>query len=210
MTLVVGHKGSMGERYQAILRHLGEPFVGYDTKEWASMVLPDYSIYDRFIIATPTETHLAWVRQLDGYNKPILCEKPLSKNIAEVEEILSCKSPLSMTMQYKYLLDGKGEHALAKWTDYEHGIPPRSWYDYFRTGKDGLYWDCFQVIALAEGPVKVQNASPTWTCAINGQVLSIKDMDNAYVENVKDFLSDHYLDRSDLLRWHLKVKEYAG
>jgi hypothetical protein len=191
MTLIVGSEGSMGKRYQAILKHLREPYLCTDIKIPA---VAQFESADRFIIATPTRTHLWWVEMLDKYNKPILCEKPLSKEMFEVERILRCQSPISMQMQYAWLVP-----------DRAHG--PSS-YDYFHHGSDGLVWDCFQIIALAKDKIELKEDSPIWKCKINGTTLARGDMDQAYVMAVRAFLQGHYLERKDLLAWHKKVKEF--
>jgi hypothetical protein len=183
----------MGRRYQAILKYLGEPFGRLD-------VLPGFKVnslekYDRFIVATPTSTHLDWVNSLDLYKKPILCEKPLSTHLDEVEEILKVESPLSMTMQYRYF-------------DREF-FQGESGYDFYNHGKDGLAWDCFQIIALARGEVSVREESPIWKCRLNGEWLDLAKMDHAYVWAVKNFLEGQYLDREHLHAWHSKVKAYS-
>jgi len=194
MTLIIGSEGSMGRRYQAILKWLGAPFQCYDTK-----IEPDYRAhpsygFSNFIIASPTSSHLHWIERLDQYAKPILCEKPLSRSLDEVERILACTSPISMMMQYKYLCaDAPGGG---------------SSYNYFRHGGDGMVWDCLQIIALAEGNIVLNENSPAWNCFINGKEIDLRKMDWAYIDAVKDFLSGKYLQRSVMLDWHHKVKKF--
>ncbi len=193
MTLIIGSEGSMGKRYQAILKFLGEPFGCYDLKTHGFLKLCDQ--YSRYIIATPTHTHLEWVARLDEYLKPILCEKPLSKDLVEVKEILKCKSPLSMMMQYTWLFD---RHSFG-----------RSFYDYYNHGPDGLIWDCFQIIALASGEIELKESSPVWSCRINGTKIQRQAMDAAYVEFVRAWLKgEAVVTRDQLLKWHEKVKQF--
>lgn len=182
----------MGKRYQAILEHLREPFDCFDPKTGEAPNHP--SNYDRFIIASPTASHLDWVRALDQYGKPILCEKPLSKNPAEIEEIIACKSPLAMTMQYAWLVD---RHSFG-----------RSFYDYYHHGQDGLVWDCFQIIALAKSEVELCEKSPVWKCIINGKQISRGEMDWAYVKFVEAWLLGKQANRAEIKGWHQKVREF--
>jgi len=77
------------------------------------------------------------------------------------------KTPFTVVMQYQELLNNN-----------TYG---QSYYDYFRTGNDGLIWDCFQIIALSKLTPSINNTSPIWKCAINGQTLSLSDMDSAYI-----------------------------
>jgi hypothetical protein len=192
VTLLIGSEGSMGKRYQAILNFLDEPFGCLDPK-LGPMSFVGQS-YDRFIVATPTETHLEWIKRLDSFGKPILCEKPLAKNMSEVNDILACQSPLSMMMQYVWLVN---QHA--------HG---RSFYNYYNHGPDGLVWDCFQIVALAEGEVELAENSPVWRCTINGMKIKREDMDGAYVEFVRAWLKGAQVPKKKLIEWHRKVKIY--
>ena len=185
----------MGKRYQAILKHLNEPFEKYDPK-LPNARFPDDGAFSRFIVASPTETHATWVKKLDAYGKPILCEKPLSKDLEEVEDILACKSPITMMMQYWMLAD-------------KQSYGP-SHYNYYHHGPDGMVWDCFQIIALAKGEVQIEETSPIWRCTINGRNIQRGHMDGAYVEFVRDWLKGNStpIGRIQLMLWHKKVKEF--
>lgn len=192
MTLIIGSEGSMGKRYQAILSFLGKPFECYDMKFGG---YPQLDKYSHFIIATPTETHFRWVQNLDQYQKPILCEKPLSKDMDEVRGILACTAPLSLMMQY---------HAFDIPTS--HGL---SWYNYYAHGKDGLAWDCFQIIALARGEFEIKETSPVWSAGINGHEIERGHMDTAYLYAVINFYDGKYFSKDQMLEWHWKVDKYA-
>ena len=193
MTLLIGSEGSMGQRYKSILKHLGVSFDCWDLK-----VVPKYEIghYHRFIVATPTDTHYNIVMGLSTYGKPILCEKPFSKNLYEVKDMLDVPCYIDQVMQYKYLVYA--------------GDTGRSKYNYFRHGNDGLVWDCFQIVALANGSIDIAETSPIWTCAINGRNLNLSEMDSAYILQVQDFLREKPVDRLDIYRNHKKVKEYEN
>ncbi len=193
-TLIIGNKGSMGIRYQAILNHLRKPFVGID--KGGPIPAEDF---DSFIIATPTETHASIIQMLSPYKKPILCEKPVSKNIGEVTEILhqvsADKTPFKMMLQYEVLS-----------ANTTTGL---SLYNYFRHGRDGLAWDCIQIIGLARGEVSLSEESPIWQCWINGKELSLSHMDYAYVKYVDDWFKQPHQDKSQILDIHVKTDEAA-
>lgn len=191
MTLLVGSEGSMGRRYQAILKFVKEDFDCLDVNK---PKVKDFKYYNRFIIASPTSTHFSWINELSETGKPILCEKPLSKNLDEVRQMLFGLSPVSMMMQYKYLVEPSS-------------MGP-SWYSYFRHGNDGLVWDLFQIIALAQGSVAIAEDSPIWDCGINGKKLNFSDMDAAYVKAVVSFLSGQYIEPHLIMKWHQKVKDF--
>lgn len=193
--MLIGSEGSMGKRYQAILKYLGEPFECWDKK----LEVPDVPLdgrYSRIIIASPTESHASWVKWFQRYNKPILCEKPLSHDLGEVKEMLGYQL-LTTMLQYSQLV-------------HSHSEEP-SHYDYFRTGPDGLAWDCFQIIGLAKGKVTLKNESPIWDCKINGQRLDIAAMDGAYLSFVKGWLSGRIKQNpNDIYQMHVKTAEMAG
>ena len=191
MTLLIGSEGSMGRRYQAILNHLNEPFEGIDINKFSKRDIKDF---DRYIIATPTPTHYKWFFELDDLKKPMLIEKPFSKSLEEVTSMVNGRAPVSIMMQYRYLLDPTS-------------IGP-SWFDYYHHGKDGLIWDCFQIISLSQTTPDLAETSPVWSCAINGKRLNIADMDLAYVRAIKDFLAGKFIEPHLILKWHEKVKEF--
>lgn len=171
--LVVGSRGSMGSRYLAILRHLKVDAVGVDLGD------PIPEDFDSVIIASPTSLHVDHVKVYAAFGVPMLVEKPLAKTM---DEALACCDwldqhavPIRMVNQYRELgpFEGGG----------------RTYYNYFRHGADGLVMDCISVVALAEGDVVLREDSPVWLCAINGRMLSIEQMDDAYVRMVRRFLA---------------------
>lgn len=213
--LVIGSDGSMGKRYQAILKHLNHEVVCAD-KEHSSLDLVKRAIKcDRVIVATPTETHREILEAVLLAGKPTLCEKPISKSMLDVQEIVifakNYNPMLALVMQYKYLVRGKQVdiHSDAFYK-YLRDTEPNlySSYNYFRHGNDGLKWDCFQIIALAEGPVALAEDSPVWECVINGISLSLADMDNAYVQMVREWVERPYSDVDKLYELHEKVNNY--
>lgn len=179
--LLIGAKGSMGRRYIAILKSLGRDIIPIDIEDDSRSIAQRAQDANGIIIASPTQFHVEHVRLLANHGIPIMCEKPLAKNMGDVDEILSLiqKKNLHfrMVMQYR--------HLCVK----ETYVSPRSFYDYYNTGKDGLIWDCIQVIGLSRGGIALDNRSPTWQCKINEHILSLSSMDFAYIQEVKEFLS---------------------
>ncbi len=200
MIALIGSDGSMGKRYQAILKHLGLDYVPFDRPMSDRSIVEAAFGCERVIIASPTHTHLSYLLELLPSKLPILCEKPVTKNIDEINELHAyCDKhnySYNMVMQYKQLLvsTAKGEP---------------SYYNYFRHGNDGLIWDCMQTIALAEGQIVLGEDSPVWKCNINGQFLNIRFMDQAYVDEVAAWVKGTLNQSMDeILRIHKKVHAF--
>ncbi len=181
--LVVGAFGGMGRRYCAILKHLGHTplMVDLNTR------LPTGE-FDHAIIATPTDDHLRSINEVLEWfprTKHILCEKPIAKSSpvllgAFFDSLHSDGVNLYCVNQYQYLDELKCI------------TNPRAptTYDYYNSGRDGLHWDCYQLYALATGPVVLSNGSPVWKCHINGSRINSRNMDAAYVEMIRDFVGE--------------------
>lgn len=195
---VIGANGNMGKRYCQILKYLEHEYVAIDidtnNEELAAGC-------DGVIIATPTGRHdidiLKWHHYL---GKPILCEKPISTDIERVEAI--CGVPginLRMINQYRYfVMQANPMHM---------GLTS---YDYFKTGTDGLYWDCINIIGQASERIVLQNESPIWRCQINCYPLNVGEMDLAYIWNIRNWLKkfDGQFDYIDyILKAHKKVRD---
>jgi hypothetical protein len=180
--LIVGAKGNMGNRYSVILRHLGRSPVRVDLP-WPAVV-PDWRYA---IVATPTDAHLESIYQLvsstpdETQKRFVLIEKPVTKSMSELYRIKDVLDKSNMQLncvnQYNYL----PEVVRASKTG-------PSWYSYYKHGKDGLWWDCFQIMALAKKEAWFDAKSPWWDCVINGERIDIKHMDLAYVEMISDWL----------------------
>lgn len=184
----------MGRRYQAILRRLG---VGYYVED-IDGIRTEHDTggkpFDRVIIATPTALHVRNIRQF--IDLPILCEKPIAKDLDALAALLGDieigMHTLEMVNQYQYLV--------------EAGNGPSS-YDYFKTGGDGLYWDTINIGALARGDFTADNQSPVWRCTVNGKKLSIADMDTAYMSMIARWLRSPRRDHAYIWDAHVKAKK---
>jgi hypothetical protein len=181
--ILVGYRGNMGVRYAAILDSLGHPWYGIEqggltycgtTKVYISE-LPACVNFHSMIIATSTMSHMAVIKKYRNLNIPMLVEKPICKEEPSIQWLVDNDVPVSMVNQYQYLIgEGDGE----------------TYYDYFKTGTDGLKWDCISIIALATRKPKINNKSPIWTCRINGQDLKLSDMDGAYMEMIENWIEN--------------------
>lgn len=194
--VLIGSEGSMGKRYQAIFRYLGIKFQSFDAHHGLRLVTQAVSKAEGVVIASPTATHAQYIRALAPLRKPILCEKPVMKDLAELRECLAqlrdAGTPFRMMLQYSMLV--------------QPNRIGRSFYNYFRHGSDGLIWDCLQVIALARGPCALKEESPVWSCMINGQRLNIAHMDAAYIAYIQKWLRDPSQDLEGIYAIHERVR----
>lgn len=200
MITLIGSNGSMGKRYQAILNFLKMPFTPCDIETSKKEIERSAQESSGVIIATPTHTHAEYLRQLLPWNSKILCEKPITKDVAELEDLDSfCNRhgyDFQMVLQYRMFRveQTRGD----------------SYYNYFRTGNDGLIWDCLQIIGLAHDKPIIENTSPVWECKINGTRLNFSRMDYAYVLMVEEWLKgERITTRKEIIEMHRKTDEYA-
>jgi len=153
------------------------------------MVMQMAADAERIILCTPTENHFQYLQNLIPLQKPILCEKPITKKLSELEKVLSTvenhKTPFSMTFQYSELVNPLSEGP--------------SLYRFFRSGKDGLVWDCLQIIGLAKGEIQLSNDSPVWRCVLNGTELNLGQMDFAYLNFVRKWTEGRIYQSPEML-----------
>jgi hypothetical protein len=187
---IVGIQGNMGRRYKAVLDYLGVGVMGIDVG--FTYNTDDYTKADGFIVATPTATHMDFLNYLSRYDKPILIEKPIV--IGELDQTFEKKHLVTLVNQYAYLVD-------SSW----HGD---TYFDYFKTGGDGLAWDCISILGLSEKRASLNNGSPIWKCAINGKELNIADMDTAYIKMVADWIKNKESNWAYAVKAHKKVLEW--
>lgn len=197
MIMVVGSKGNMGSRYKAILRYLNKDMVGVDVDTDETLRKKMVQKCDGIIIATPTDTHYKAINEYAQYGKPILCEKPITKSLDELQDIVACvdraRIKFNMVYQYKQFVPGAARGLTS--------------YDYFKHGQDGLHWDCLQIIGLAKGKVTLSEESPIWKCQINGERLNLNLMDAAYIKMVEDWMHEPGMDLSEIVDIHTRVEE---
>lgn len=188
LVYIVGNKGNMAKRYQAILNHLGVKHTGHDKdKPW---FYPQDATH--FLICTPTDRHIADILKCLDFEKPILCEKPIDK-AHDLSMWFTKDKFITMVNQYAYISQPVAEG--------------ETYYNYFKSGADGLYWDCLNIIGLANGPVRINNTSPVWECALNGNPLTLKQVDIAYCDMLEDWLHNPVSNWDYAVAAHKKVAE---
>jgi hypothetical protein len=192
MILIIGANGSMGKRYQSILRYLGRPFACVDAEHNRHFIKQAATACKGIIIASPTDTHAEYIQHLQDLRIPLLCEKPVVKDVGQLQELLAGvkehKTPFRMMYQYQMLVDPDRIG--------------RSHYNYFRHGADGIAWDCIQILGLARGEVRLSEDSPVWRCMINGKSLNLAHMDAAYIGYVQRWFTKPNQDPGEIVAAH--------
>jgi len=192
--LIIGANGSMGRRYQSILKYTSKSFLTSDITDNEQDLVLKAGACEGVIVATPTDTHYDILKLLAPLNKFTLCEKPITTNLAELSEIIELykNQRLKMVMQYAELNTGSGGD---------------SRYNYYNHGRDGLLWDCIQIIGLAEGAWSVGEESPVWICELNGKRLSLSEMDLAYITMIRKWFQRPREEMLKIYDIHKKVSE---
>ncbi len=196
--LVLGSSGNMGRRYALILKEIGCEVLLADQDVTLTNRAYLCDVADGIVVATPTDTHFTILKSLIEFKKPVLCEKPICKDPKELEQILSWYGsagiPLDMVNQYAYM-EASIKHG-------EHD----TLYNFYNTGKDGLAWDCINIIGLdTTSRISLDNNSPYWRCKINGFQLSIEYVQYAYRDVLLRWM-EWFKDESEYIRYaHKKV-----
>lgn len=176
--LLIGGKGSIGRRYQAVLRALHVPYRIHDLGDELS-----FEGVTHVLIASPTETHVKYCWLADECNLPFLCEKPLTKNVTEAEELARNTSNGYVVNNWAFL-----------GTNFDLApIPRRITYDFYNTGRDGLLWDVCQLIyfsKLAKAELFVNTNSHTWDVTWNDDDVAYRAIEQSYLQMVRAFLAD--------------------
>ena len=186
MILLVGNKGNMARRYSAILDYLKVQYTGIDQGD----EIPPGE-FDSIIICTPTEDHYQRIMYFKDWDCPILCEKPIVKDKAQLKNLLSMDTTLAMVNQYKHM---KLESTAGQ-----------TYYDYWNSGKDGPEWDCINIIGLAFETPSIMNYSPIWKCSINDNKLSIRNMDYAYIKMIEQWVKRPTGNKTYIEKAHKRV-----
>lgn len=199
--VVIGGLGNMGRRYRAILDTEGISNSTIDIGTKQSMPANTTGI----IVATPTDTHITILRQIKDFGFPILCEKPISKDRVELDEILQMPCKLRMVNQYEFFIADKKTCKIVYQDPSVRDI--KTIYDYYHSGKDDLQWDCINLIGLSEpnARIELRNKSPIWKCSINGVKLDKNKIDLSYVWNIKDWLEKYDDNKKYIKKAHDRV-----
>lgn len=197
--LLIGSEGSIGSRYKAILDYLKLDYDCYDPMLGKGIFsINEYRLCTHVIIASPTDTHLYYLDYLNvvAPEVKVLCEKPISKDIGELESFFKvCKLDLVMVNNYSFMINFFNDKKITK-------------YNFFKTGNDGLAWDCIQLIRIANAGIELRNDSPIWQCTINGEKVDNKYIDTSYIHMLKNWMSDYlHNDFDELLEAHKKTEK---
>lgn len=183
--LIIGSKGNMGRRYVAICKYLGHEVIECDLHNIKDIYDMPPQV-DRAIIATPINQHYMWCEYCI-YNKiPFLCEKPISKNIEEIKELIR--------LSEENHVNGR---MVCNWKFVVRGIPLTQgnndiYFNYYNTGKDG-FWDLIQPVYLSRKFI-FKNKSPYYQCLIGMVPANQYDFDWAYFIMIDKWLqNDKYI-----------------
>ena len=219
---VIGSAGNMGRRYCAILDHLGVEYEGFDLVTSPSEGRrPGHFLwrlrltstgFTHYIIATPTDTHAELLRFLmDRFEAVnVLVEKPVTRDPAELRALVKAAEKgghdVYMVNQYAY-----GNRGAPPGVPRGKGYPgKRTEYNYFNSGKDGLIWDCIQLLHLAKADIYLANISPERICIINGRVYRSDATDWLYIKMIRDFLGRRkwLWPIAEVIETHERANEY--
>ncbi|MBP6151874.1 MAG: Gfo/Idh/MocA family oxidoreductase [Candidatus Methylopumilus sp.] len=196
---IVGIEGNMGRRYAAIAKYLGIDCSGCDIhSSRVERMAPKDALV---IIATPTPCHLAdCLKYLSTNENDVLCEKPIVKS----EQALKTLAELNLDRLYMV-----NNYCFAETIDRSGKI---TFYDYYNSGKDGLAWDCIQLIGLAKNEIELYNKRPFWTCIINGAEIDRNSIDRSYVKMIFNLMNEkiNVWSGQKIIEVHQKVLNYIG
>lgn len=201
---IVGVLGNMGKRYWSCLKYLQtlKPEILLTGSDISEPIPVDKTHY---IICTPTEDHSQTIQYLLYETKgEVLCEKPITKVQEEIDELNYLHEAklkrLRMVNQYRYI--------------YKEAIQTLkgSGYNYFNSGKDGIAWDCINIMGLDNtGDVTLSNGSPIWQMWLNGHRINRTDVDQAYIKMLWEWLSGRSEDNWEyIVKSHAKVHEWQS
>lgn len=188
--LLIGGMGSVGLRYQAILKSLNVPYLVYDAESLEGFSCEGKRNFEdiefgKAMICSPTDTHLNYVRKLIHLDKTFLCEKPLTKDPEDLAYINAEYPKGFMVCNYKFITKIYGEDVNLS-------------YNYYRSGRDGLLWDCCQLVYI-DPDCELLNDSPLWDFSVNGHPIPYRALELSYVQMIKSFIWNHGKDL-----WSLK------
>lgn len=202
--LLIGCRGSIGKRYAAIFKYLGIEFTGADLGIEYECSPALYSVFDKVLIATPTETHTDIAIKCMQAGCDVLIEKPVSTSLADIDLLQASakvyKVDARMVCNWSYLV-GMGKPGK------NHIM-----YKNFHTGNDGLYWDCIQPIYLSD-TIQIITDTPVFRCLVNGADITLLEMECSYINMIEDWIHhpERLWDLTDAFKATRKVKdEFVG
>ena len=189
---IIGSSGSMGRRYNAICEYLGYKTIKMDINDPINLNV------DRMIIATPTQTHYEVWKSIKKYI-PILVEKPMSKDIKECID-MSIDERVSVVCNWSLVLPfilKPNSHQII--------------YNFYNTGKDGVYWDTCQLIYLAKSLPLLATDSPMFMASVDFLPITLTDIERSYIKMIELWVINPSLlwNGMDGLSMTQRVLEYA-
>jgi hypothetical protein len=205
--LLVGANGAIGTRYRHVLNYLDIPFVSFDANYVKNPLKHETVITHRrleefteqpALICTPTHLHFKHVKKMVdmGYSD-FLVEKPVFSEAHEYTEALGWAGvSIHSVMNYK-LLDSPG------------AIGPTRYMN-FHAGKERPEWNLFQIVALARSEIEINLECPVWTCYLNGKKITLEQINQSYLEQVKKYLHDrdHCVTLDEAEGYFYKVRKW--
>lgn len=204
--LLIGANGSIGSRYAAIFRYMGIKYTPIEVWDRLEDVVSDNrQEYTYALIASPTETHIEFCNRLLTLNIPFLCEKPLTQDLEEAKDL--------MDRVIKEGATGRC-HVVCNYEILFRSYSPMDEisYNYYKTGPDGMLWDCCQLLYYAyknEIECHIFTDSPVWTLEVDGEVVPYRDIEESYVDMIRCWLrgSPHVWTLADGYEMTRLVKE---
>lgn len=192
--LLIGGMGSIGSRYREILRQLGIAFEILDTDgrdpHFDVEKYLETSKFDKVIICTPTHTHEEYVDMLLDLKKPLLCEKPVSKNTDVTLQLANKASylnvPAFVVNNYAFI---ERERPL------KECFPRTLSYQYYNTGRDGLLWDCCQLVYLAfkeRAELRLDRKGAIWKFHLGDFEVPYRWVEESYYQMIIAFADGFY------------------
>lgn len=179
-TLLIGHKGSIGRRYAAILNLFDVKWRGFDNPDGDPSCI-NWEDVERCIIATPTNTHFEYAIAAAQNRKPVLCEKPLSKTPADCVALSVMAEdldvPAFVVCNYKYVFRGHPD--------------PHIYYNNFNTGSDGLWWDVCQLLYL-DPKATIRTDGPYFILASQYREIPYEEVEKSYCNMIYEFVNEKY------------------
>ncbi len=174
--LVEGGLGSIGRRYCAVLKYLGHQPLISDPR--CSKDDPRDLNFEKVIIAVPTSKHFGLCKFFIEKGHTFLCEKPLSRDLKECEELVKYGHGFVVNnlafVARKYHRLTKDEKLRIHWNYYNHG-------------KDTLEWDLSQIIYL-DPLATLHTTSPVWRMSVNDVECRYRDVEESYIEMIEAFV----------------------
>jgi hypothetical protein len=197
--MILGCKGSMGRRYSRILTRLGVKNVRKFDIEYEQTL--DTQGVDRVIIATPTQTHYRFVKFFGDKGLPMLCEKPMVTSSLEAEALRKGLQNVDFRVvcNWAYVFNQKLLPASNK-----------VYYANETSGKDGLVWDCIQLLYLCSDFDITMKTGVPWDIKINGKEVTPEMIEDSYFRMIADWLKhpEHLWGIDDAVNQICKAETY--